>query len=339
MSKHKSEDYKLNAVEYYLIGDITQEKVCKIFKCSVRSLLRWTEKYLDNGEIKRKNHEPIAYKIKKEHVKFILEGIKRNKTITLNELLLNLKNKFMKLKISKVHLWRIIKDNNITLKFRRLRHEPEKRFGKDINVNEKLKEFYSEIKKHKLKDIICVDETSISALQIRQFCYSEIGKRCIIKTKSQEVFKKYTAIFAISHKGVIGWKLYEKSGIDTNRLRDFIKESITDKYKNKIIILDNASSHRNEIIKNLINKKNKLLYSIPYQHYTNSIEIFFSILKSKLRKLNGFSYDNLKHNIKVAIKSIPNEYYMKMLKYSYKRDNNYCKNKLKKKKESKKYKE
>lgn len=163
MAKHKSEDYKLSTVEYYLVGDSTQEEVCEIFKCSARSLLRWTEKYLDDGEIKRKNREPIAYKIKKKHVKFILDEIKKNKIITLNELLLKLKNKFIELKISKVHLWRIIKDNNITLKLRRLRHEPEKRFSKDININDKLKEFYSEIKKHKLKDVICIDEASISA--------------------------------------------------------------------------------------------------------------------------------------------------------------------------------
>ena len=151
MPLHKSEDYKLSAVEYYLVSDSTQEEVCEIFKCSVRSLLRWTEKYLDYGDIKRKNREPVAYKIKKEHVKFISNEIKKNKTITLNDLLLKLKNKFIEFTISKVHLWRIIKDNNITLKLRRLRHEPEKRFGKDININDKLKEFYLEIKKHNLK--------------------------------------------------------------------------------------------------------------------------------------------------------------------------------------------
>jgi len=27
-----------------------------------------------------------------------------------------------------------------------IRHEPNKRFGKDIDINEKLKEFYDEIK-------------------------------------------------------------------------------------------------------------------------------------------------------------------------------------------------
>ena len=44
MYNHKSEDYKLYAVEYYLTEDKTQEEVCKIFKCFARSLLRWVDK-------------------------------------------------------------------------------------------------------------------------------------------------------------------------------------------------------------------------------------------------------------------------------------------------------
>lgn len=39
--KYKSDDYKLNTVDYYLIEDKSQNKVCKIFKCSPRSLMRW----------------------------------------------------------------------------------------------------------------------------------------------------------------------------------------------------------------------------------------------------------------------------------------------------------
>ena len=38
--KHKSEDYKLSAIEYYLVEDNTQKYVCKIFKYSPRSLMR-----------------------------------------------------------------------------------------------------------------------------------------------------------------------------------------------------------------------------------------------------------------------------------------------------------
>jgi hypothetical protein len=42
-----------------------------------------------------------------------------------------------------------------------------------------------------------------------------------LKTHNQEVFKKYTGIFAITTKGCIGYKIYEKRGIDSNRLIDF----------------------------------------------------------------------------------------------------------------------
>jgi len=51
MHIHKSEDYKLSAVEYYLTEDKSQEEVCKIFKCSARSLMRLVDKYNKNGEM------------------------------------------------------------------------------------------------------------------------------------------------------------------------------------------------------------------------------------------------------------------------------------------------
>lgn len=317
MSQHKSEDYKISAVNYYLVGDKTQKEVCNIFKCSERSLMRWVEKYENDGEIKRYNREPIAYKIQKSHVKFILNEIKNNKTITLETLLANLKHKFPSLTLSKVHLSRIIHDNNISLKITRLRHEPTKRFGKDININDNLKLFYEKIKEYNLNDIICIDETSINALQIRHHCYSDIGKRCVVKTESQEVFKKYTGIFAISTHGVIGYELYDKGGIETNRLSLFLGKFILHKYKNKLIVLDNASSHRNAKIKELINKNNELIHSVPYQHFTNAIENFFSVLKSKLQKLNGLQYKQLVKNIQLAIDVIPKIYYKKIINGSY----------------------
>ncbi len=189
MPKHKSEDFKLSAVEYFLTEDISQEQVCKIFKCSPRSLMRWVEKYDEEGEIKRHNRQPIAYKIKHNEVKFILDEIKKDKTITMEDLLTKVRLKYPNFDITRRHLNRIVNDNNITLKMTRFRHEPVKRFGKEININSKIKEFYDEIKKYNVDDIICIDETSIKSLEKRHHCYSEKGKRCVIKTQSQEVFK------------------------------------------------------------------------------------------------------------------------------------------------------
>ena len=135
--------------------------------------MRWFERYENEDSITRHNREPISYKVKKEHVKFALDEMKKNKTITIEVLLSKLKDKFKDLELTRRHLADIIKDNNVSLKLTHIRHEPNKRFGKDININinEKLKEFYKDIKKHNIKDIICIDETSINALQKSSISY------------------------------------------------------------------------------------------------------------------------------------------------------------------------
>lgn len=56
---------------------------------------------------------------------------------------------------------------------------------------------------------------------------------------------------AISTKGVLEWTLYEKGGSDHLRLIDFLGKVI----KNKLILIDNASCHRNQEVKDYITNK------------------------------------------------------------------------------------
>ena len=226
----------------------------------------------------------------------------------MDELLTKLKTKYPDLTLSRVHLGRVVRDINITLKQTRLRHVPKTRYKKPIVIKNQIKEFYSKVKQYSLDDIICIDETSLNSFMIRRKCYEELGKRCVVKTESQEVFKKYTGIFAISSKGVIGYEVYKKGGIDSNRMVDFINKFINGKYKNKLIILDNASSHRNQLVKDVIKKDNNLLYTVPYQHYTNAIEGYFNVLKSRLQKKKGLIYDELVNNVKYVLDEITNTY-------------------------------
>lgn len=328
---HKSEDYKLTAVKHYLVEDKTQEEVCQIFQCSRRSLMRWANQYKKDGNIERQNRTPIAYKVKRDHIRFIKEELYKNKTVTMEDLLFLLKRKYPSIALSRTHLGQVVNDNNITLKLTRIRHEPITRWKKDININEELKRFYDEIQKHKIEDIICIDESSIKSLQKRNHCYSQRGKRCVIKTQSQDVFKKYTGVFAISVNGVEGWDLYEKGGMTTDRMVEFLEKFVTGKYKNKVVILDNASVHKNDTIRALVNKHNKLLYSVPYQHFSNAIENYFSMLKSRLQKYSGLKYTNLKENITKAIENTPQTYYKNILEGAYNRKEKFVeKNKTRK---------
>ena len=54
--------------------------------------------------------------------------------------------------------------------------------------------------KYPLNKIISIDETSISPAMIMEYSRCDIGKRCVIKTDDNFVFKKFTLLSAISNK-------------------------------------------------------------------------------------------------------------------------------------------
>ena len=95
MSKHKSEDFKISAVEYYIENYTSFAKTCKIFKCSERSLKRWMERYNKEKSIKRHNRTPISYKITKAQVKYAIKKLKDNEQITMSELVKIVKKKYI----------------------------------------------------------------------------------------------------------------------------------------------------------------------------------------------------------------------------------------------------
>ena len=104
MSKHKSEDYKITAVKYYLENDTNYTKTCEIFKCSERSLKRWIEQYEELEQIKRLNRKPVSYKITKEQVKYAIQKLKENEQITMVELHKIVKKKYKEFDITSQHL-------------------------------------------------------------------------------------------------------------------------------------------------------------------------------------------------------------------------------------------
>ena len=108
-SKHKSEDYKLSVVKYYLRANKTQEEVCKIFECSPRSLMRWVKRYNKEKSIKKHNSKPISYKITKEQVKYAILKLKENEHITMKKLHKIVKKKYKNFDITPQHLGLLIK--------------------------------------------------------------------------------------------------------------------------------------------------------------------------------------------------------------------------------------
>jgi transposase len=96
--KHKSPDYKLSAVNYYLNHEVGYDNTCKIFDCKKSSLKRWIHKYKTSKNLTRKNRKPISYKITKPQVNTALELLKQNEQLTMNELAIDMKKKYPQIK-------------------------------------------------------------------------------------------------------------------------------------------------------------------------------------------------------------------------------------------------
>ena len=92
--KHKSKDYKISPVKYYIKNKVSMDKTCKIFDCKKTSLKRWINRYNLEKSIKRHNRKSISYKISKEQVKYSLKLLKNNEQITMEELVKLVKVKF-----------------------------------------------------------------------------------------------------------------------------------------------------------------------------------------------------------------------------------------------------
>jgi transposase len=155
--KHKTEDYKLSAVKYYLKHKISMKNTCDIFECSKKSFSRWYRRYRrykKDKSIKRYERKPISYKITKKQVKYALELLNSNEQITMSELRKLIIKKYPTFKITSQHLGHIIRFNNRTRKRTRHEHFPRVRYGKELNKKTELKHFYKEVDKYDISKII-----------------------------------------------------------------------------------------------------------------------------------------------------------------------------------------
>jgi transposase len=322
MSKHKSTDYKLTAVKYYLKGKSSLDEVCNIFNCSPKSLYRWVKRYKMIKTLQRQNRKHISYKITKQQLKYAITLLNKNEHITMKELSSIVQKKYKDYNITSRHLGKVIRDNNITRKRTKHKHYPKFRHKNLTNLNEDLKRFYDEVIKYPINKIICLDETAIQPTMIKEYSRCYLGKRCIVRSDDNYIFKSFTLLCAISNSKCVAYKLYEKGGTTKERFVEFLQQNIFNKYKNHLIILDNAGSHNNDYVKQaIINSGNKYLFSVPYNPQVNAIENWFSQLKHYL-KLNKklLKYGELNKAIKKAIGKIKTSQYANYFNYAYNKD-------------------
>ena len=319
VGKQHSSDYRLSAIRHYeKSGSFTE--TCRQFDCKRQTLKRWYNKYKSSNTLTRKNRKEGAYKVSKPFVRLALQIIKDKPDIFMKDLLTELIGEFPDMNVSRQHLGEILRDNNKTRKRLRHIHEPVTYRGKERNHKQEILDYLVKVKEHNINDIIALDETGIYAGLHTSYGRCNLGKRCSYKTTDNKVFKKYSLLIAINTKGVVGWKLYEEGAVNSDRLTEFIAESITPNYESNLVIMDNAGFHKTKEVKEEINKNNGFLYSIPYYPRSNPIENFFSKLKYYIKKKSPITHQQISKVIQDAISDMNQKDFKNYFSYAFYKD-------------------
>jgi transposase len=246
--KYHSIDYKLTAIKYYKkFGSF--RKTSDIFECSKTSLQRWVKKYDDTKNISRKKKE-LKIVFTNEEKLFIKEYIKKYPNITL-KLLTKIFNKKFNKEYHYLSIYYLLKEIKISYKILRKKYFPEK--GDD---KQELCKYWKELLKYNMKDIISIDESAIYVNTTKERGYSKKGTKAILKTDIYP-YKKFNLLLGITYGKIVRFELY-KEPIRKEQLINFIYKYILNKYKKKVIILDNTKFHHNKDVKEKIKEsKNK----------------------------------------------------------------------------------
>ena len=106
-------------------------------------------------------------------------------------------------------------------------------------------------------------------------------------------------MFAIKRGSIVGDDLlaFLHQVIVPNRERNFPNDAV-------VIVLDNASCHRADFLRAVVDSGMRYLPTIPYSPQTNSIERVFAQVKGHVRRYNRGGMDQLVHEIEAGCRSV-----------------------------------
>ena len=122
----------------------------------------------------------------------------------------------------------------------------------------------------------------------KDYGYSPKGTRLCGEISGNRFNKRITVISALKSSFKLLAPIYFTGNTDTESFNYWIEEHLLPeiKGKNKVIIMDNASFHKSQRTKELIEKAgHKLLYLPPYSPDFNPIEHKWGHVKTKVKNI------------------------------------------------------
>ena len=102
-----------------------------------------------------------------------------------------------------------------------------------------------------VRPIIYIDQTSFNDWMPRGKTWQRPGDRikCVLHNLKSQNFTLYGGI---TETGLFCWGIYDSTSIDNFRAFMRVMKNDLDSLKNYILVMDNHSSHRSQVVKDLI---------------------------------------------------------------------------------------
>jgi hypothetical protein len=135
-------------------------------------------------------------------------------------------------------------------------------------------------------DIIYLDESGFDMNMRKEFGWKERGKRLYDRKSGNRKNKRITVISALKDRKLLAPMWFE-GNTDTNIFNEWIEKCLVPELKpNQIIVIDNATFHKSEATRKLIESVEcKLLYLPPYSPDFNPIEQKWGHVKNMVKKI------------------------------------------------------
>lgn len=205
-----------------------------------------------------------------------------NPFITRQTIIDTINSKY-KIKLSLNSISKIYKKLNLT------RKKPKYHVVKTVKYLDELiikrQKFKDDITKIDLKKIISIDESSFNNLNNNNKGLSKKGKAINMPCNEKKV-KNNSLICAISIDKIIHYEIHEtsvNSEIFYNFINNLIKKNNLNGY---YFMLDNVRFHHcKKTLKLIRDTNNNYIFTPPYSPNNNPIEVIFSIIKNKFKKI------------------------------------------------------
>lgn len=270
------------------------DDILKFINIARSTLYSWiNDKELLNSDKRKKPKRNKSLKITEKCKEYIIEYMTMNKNNNnIRKLKQNIKRLF-KIKISKSHIYNILKNKRISYKKIKEDHCPY--------TCEKLKEKSIEVKKQIdiiQKKLIYIDESSVEISLRKKYGWSKKGTKCLIKN----IYGKHNRVsllLAITTNGILTYTL-KKGSFNAKTFKRFLKYKFNKNLNGYKFFMDNAKIHHAKILGQEL--KQKIIYNVPYHSELNPIEMVFNTFKKYISSKNINSITTLRKYINLFIK-------------------------------------